>query len=265
VTPVFVAAAADLVSAGVGSTVRLTGPEGRHAVTVRRIGPGESVSVVDGAGRRVLGSVSAVIDRQSLDIVVSDVADEPPEALRFVVVQALAKGDRGELAVELLTEIGVDEIVPWSAENCVAHWRGDRVAKSWQRWADAAVAAAKQSRRARFPVLAPLAATAEVEARVAGADLAVVLHESAEASIGSLQVPDAGEVLLVVGPEGGISPAELATLAAAGAHIVRLGPSVLRTSSAGMAAVAVLAAGTARWSVATGDGTASTPTTFVEG
>lgn len=252
--PVFVVEPADLAAAVVGSTVRLSGPEGRHAVTVRRVGAGEPVSLVDGVGRRVVGTVSAILDKQSMDVDVLDVIDEPQEPLTFVVVQALAKGDRGELAVELLTEVGVDEIVPWSAENCVTQWRGDRESKSWQRWADAAKAAAKQSRRTRFPLVAPLSSTATVLERIARADVAVVLHEGAARGIGEISCPTEGEVLLVVGPEGGISPAELDAFGSAGARSVRLGPSVLRTSSAGIAAVAALSARTARWDPAWKDG-----------
>jgi 16S rRNA (uracil1498-N3)-methyltransferase len=151
--------------------------------------------------------------------------------------------------VELLTEVGVDVIVPWSAANCVTQWRGDRVERAHRRWADAAHAAAKQARRARFPEVAPLASTADVIGLVQHAALALVLHEGAERAIGDVAAPDAGDLVLVVGPEGGLAPAERTDLVAAGAAEVRLGPSVLRTSSAGIAAVAALLAPTPRWGV----------------
>lgn len=245
--PVFLVEPAGLAGAVAGATVRLEGPEGRHAVTVRRLSVGEAISLVDGQGRRIVGRVSAVIGKQALDVRVEVVEDEPAEPLRIVVVQALPKGDRGDLAVELLTEVGVDEIVPWAAENCITHWRGDRAAKSHQRWVDASRAAGKQSRRSRFPTMAPLATTDQVAQRVAAADLAGVLHEGAVQGIGDLAVPPHGEVVVVVGPEGGISAAELAAFAEAGGDPLRLGRSVLRTSSAGIAAVAALSARTARW------------------
>lgn len=246
--PVFVLAPDDLATVVVGSVVSISGDEGRHAVTVRRMAEGEVVDIVDGAGRRVTGRVAAVVGKHTLAVEAVEVVDEPVPALRVTVVQALAKGDRGELAVGQLTEIGVDEIVPWSAAHSVVHWRGDRAGKSAQRWTDAIASAAKQSRRARFPVLAPLATTALVCDRIASAAITVVLHETATAPISAIAVPAGGVVLVVVGPEGGISPDELAAFAARGARVARLGPTVLRTSSAGLAAVAVLLSTTTRWS-----------------
>lgn len=247
--PVFVVPASALAAIGPGSVVRLDGPEGRHAVSVRRLTAGEPVDLVDGAGTRASGVVAAVVDRQALDVEVTTVmADEPP-APAVVVVQALPKGDRGELAVELLTEVGVDEIVPWAAAACVTRWRPDRIDRAHRRWADAAVSAGKQSRRTRFPVVASLASTDEVAGRVAGAALAVVLHESSTTALADVTMPETGEVVVIVGPEGGITATERATFESAGARSVRLGPSVLRTSSAGMAAVAVLMAPSRRWAV----------------
>ena len=254
--PVFALEPDDLATATVGSVVRISGPEGRHAVTVLRMAPGEPADAVDGCGRRVSGQVRQIVDRQTMDIDVLTVDDEPLPRVSVTVVQALPKGERGELAVELLTEIGVDSIIPWAAANCMAHWRGDRAERSWRRWSDAARASAKQSRRARFPDVERLASTGDVLVRIPAA-MALVLHESATTSIGSVTPPDDGELLLIVGPEGGLSPDELTAFTNAGARPVRLGPSVLRTSSAGIAAVAALMAGSPRWAV--------TPTSPVEG
>lgn len=254
--PVFVVPATALAAASVGGLVRLDGAEGRHAVSVRRLGVGEELDLVDGQGRRVTGAVAVVHDKQSLDITVASVRDEPDPLPRVVVVQALPKGDRGELAVELLTEIGVDVIVPWSAANCVTQWKGDRVERAHRRWADAAQAAAKQARRARFPLVEALASTADVLARLGQASAALVLHEEARVPIADVASPAVGDLILVVGPEGGLSPAERASFGEAGATEVRLGPSVLRTSSAGIAAVAALLAPTSRWALpgTAGDG-----------
>ena len=238
-----------------GAVFTLSGPEGRHAATVRRLRAGERLDVTDGAGDTLRCEVVAA-RRDELDCRVLDRAWTPKPAPRLVVVQALAKGDRGELAVEMLTEVGVDEIVPWSAARSVVRWEGDRGARSRARWAASAAEAAKQSRRARWPLVAGLASTAAVRERLAAADLALVLHESAAeplagrlASIGAAS-PGAGqaaEVVLVVGPEGGIADEELAAFGKAGAVTVRLGPTVLRTSTAGVAAAAVLLATTGRW------------------
>ena len=245
--PVFVVDASTLSLAVVGGQVSVGGPEGRHAVTVRRLAVGEAVDVVDGSGLRVSGTVVAIAGKDSFDVSVAAIEREPDPQPRLTVVQALPKGDRGELAVELLTEVGVDEIVPWAAANCVTRWKADRSERAWQRWSDAARAAAKQSRRARFPLVAPLASTRDVVDRLASATMSVVLHEAGTVSIADVPLPSSGEVVVVVGPEGGLHPDELAAFSAA--RVVRLGPSVLRTSSAGMAAAASLLARSGRWHV----------------
>ena len=165
---------------------------------------------------------------------------------RLVLVQALAKNDRDDQAVEAATECGVDEVVPWQASRSVVQWRGERGEKARRKWDAVLVAATKQSRRTRRPVLAPAASTADLARRVEAAAAAYVLHEDARMPLASVTLPDAGDVVLVVGPEGGVSPDELATLEAAGAVAVRLGSTVLRSSSAGPAALAVLSA-MSRW------------------
>jgi 16S rRNA (uracil1498-N3)-methyltransferase len=163
-----------------------------------------------------------------------------------VLVQALAKGGRDELAVETATELGVDEVVPWQAARSVVQWRGERGTKARAGWESIARAAAKQSRRARVPAIAALASSADVQARMGGAALAVVLHEDADAALAGMLLPSAGDVVLVVGPEGGITPDELELFGGAGAMVCRLGPHVLRSSTAGPAAIAVLSAAV-RW------------------
>jgi 16S rRNA (uracil1498-N3)-methyltransferase len=227
------------------SRIVLAGAEGRHAAGSRRMVAGEAVDLVDGRGTRASCRVfSSGKDTLTVEVVGRTV--EPPPAVRFVLVQALPKGDRGELAVELATEVGVDEVVPWVAARCVMQWKGDRGDKQHARWAATAREAAKQSRRAWVPPVAPLHTTAQVAQRLA-AGTALVLHEGANAPLSSVAVPAEGEVLLVVGPEGGIDERELEAFAAAGAQAVRLGPTVLRTSTAGAAAAAVLSARTGRW------------------
>ena len=241
--PVFVVPTNRLVA----GRVVVDGPEGRHAATVTRLGAGEEVELVDGLGRRGLGTVAAATGKGSLAVDLSEVTDEPAPAPRLVVVQALPKGDRGEVAVETLTEVGVDEIVPWAAIRCVTRWRDARGEKALARWRTTAEAAAKQSRRARFPVVAELEGTRDVAARLRRAAAGVLLHEDAAEPLAGLELPASGEVVVAVGPEGGISPEELAVLVDAGATAYRLGPTVLRTSTAGTAAAAVLLARTRRW------------------
>ena len=229
-----------------GPTYRLTGDEGHHAADVVRLRPGERLLLGDGAGGIAECAVEAA-GKGALDLRVTAVRHEPPQCPRLVVVQGLAKGDRGELAVQAMTEVGVDEIVPWQAARSVARWHGERGERARQRWAATAREAGKQSRRAYLPSVAPTAGTAAVAARLGTAAAAYVLHETADLPLTGVTPPGAGEVVLVVGPEGGIAPAELDAYAAAGAHVVRLGATVLRTSTAGVAALAVLNARTGRW------------------
>ena len=228
-----------------GAVVEVTGDEAHHAVAVRRLREGEPVVLTDGAGTRATGAVAST-GKRVFGVSIEAVEEVARPRPSVTVVQALPKGDRGELAVEVLTEVGVDRIVPWAAARSVAVWRGERAAKSHAKWAATAREAAKQARRAWHPSVAPLASTAEVAALVASADLALVLHEEASTGVGALDVP-AGELLVVVGPEGGLTDEEVAAFEAAGAGAVRLGAEVLRTSTAGVAAVAALLSRTDRW------------------
>ena len=243
--PVFVVETAQLAS--VGAVVRLDGAEGRHAVAVRRLGVGETVVLTDGAGAGVSGSVVGVVGKDVLEVEVSGLLAEAEPELRLIVVQALPKGDRGELAVELMTEVGVDEVVPWAASRCITQWKGERGAKALGKWRATAREAGKQSRRLRFPVVREAMTTRQVAELMAGAALAGVLHEEGSLPLASADLPAKGEVVLVVGPEGGVSADELARFAEAGAAPYRLGRSVLRTSTAGVAAGALLLARSGRW------------------
>ncbi len=236
-----------LEGATVGSTVEVTGDEAHHAVAVRRLQVGEQVVLTDGAGTSATCEVTAT-GKRTFSARVSSRSEVERAEPSITVVQALPKGDRGELAVEMLTEIGVDVIVPWAASRSVAVWRGERAAKSHAKWAATAREAAKQSRRAWFPRLAELATTEDVAALIAAADLAVVLHEDASLPLPALRVPDSGSILVVVGPEGGIAPEELAAFGTTGVRPVRLGEEVLRTSTAGVVAAAALLSRTSRWS-----------------
>ena len=228
-----------------GDTVLLAGREGRHAATVRRVKVGESVDLSDGLGVRASCRVLS-LGQDVVTLAVLSRVVEPEPSPRLVLVQAIAKGDRGELAVELATEVGIDEVVPWAAERCVVRWEGARGEKSLARWRSTAREAGKQSRRARHPVLTTWLETPALLERVAGATC-LVLHEAATEPLATTTLPADGEVLLVVGPEGGITDRELRQLQAAGGRPVRLGSSVLRTSTAGAAAASVVSARTSRW------------------
>ncbi|MCL2542945.1 MAG: 16S rRNA (uracil(1498)-N(3))-methyltransferase [Nocardioidaceae bacterium] len=235
-----------LVGVAPGATVVVEGDEAHHAVVVRRMRVGEDLQLADGMGRVVVGEVTETAKR-GLSVRVTSVDDLAEPAPRVTVVQALPKGDRGELAVEVLTEIGVARIVPWAAARSVAVWKGERAARSHAKWAATAREAAKQSRRAWHPEVVPMATTAQAVQVVSGADLAVVLHEDASEPLDALAVPSDGEIVVVVGPEGGLTDDEVAAFVAAGGVSTRLGAEVLRTSTAGLAAVSALLARTPRW------------------
>lgn len=228
-------------AAHIGRTT-LDGPEGRHAADVRRLRTGEAIWLTDGDGTRWEGVV-AEVRRGSLDVDIARIVNEEALSPRLVVIQALAKGGRDEDAVEAMTEVGVDEIVGWAASRSIAKWT-DRTGAKWQATADAA---AKQARRSRWPQVTGPATTADVANRIAEVDVAVVLHESATASLAEVDLGSAREVLVVVGPEGGIIDDELEVMTSAGAHAVKLGASVLRSSTAGVAALSAICART-RWS-----------------
>ncbi|MFE9607390.1 16S rRNA (uracil(1498)-N(3))-methyltransferase [Streptomyces sp. NPDC006012] len=226
----------------------LDGPEGRHAVSVKRLRPGEEVVLTDGAGRYAVCEVTDTEGKDRLIVRLTSVSEEPEAAPRITVVQALPKGDRGEVAVETMTEVGVDAVVPWQAARCITQWKGERGLKALAKWRATAREAGKQSRRVRFPEVAEPATTKQVAALLAAADFAAVLHESGRQRLATAELPVDGDIVLVVGPEGGVSPEELAVFAQAGAEPYVLGSTVLRTSTAGTAAAALLLGRTGRWS-----------------
>ncbi len=226
-------------------TVELTGDEGRHAARVRRMQVGELMLLGDGRGTVLECRVTALLGDGLAGAVLARRA-QPRPTPALVVVQALIKGERAELAVEVLTELGVDEIVPWQAARSIPRWQGPRGAKSLERWRRTAREASKQSRRAWVPDVADVASTAQVLHRL-HAGRAFVLHEAAAGPLVRAHLPEVGEIVLVVGPEGGVSDDELAGFVAAGAQPVRLGSPVLRASTAGAAALAALSSRLGRW------------------
>jgi len=240
----FFAAAGDLHGVPVGGIVQVTGDEARHAVVVSRLGIGETVQVADDSGRVAHGEIVAA-DRDVMTVRIASIHESEAPATRFVLMQALAKGGRDEQAVEAATELGVDGVIPWQADRSIVQWRGDKAAKAQRKWESLVLAASKQSRRATVPTVEQLVTSRTAVTRLREADAVLVLHEDAMEPIGEFDVP-AGEVVLVVGPEGGITPDELTAFEHAGACTTRLGPTVLRASNAGPTALAVLLA-RVRW------------------
>lgn len=261
--PVFFTAPGTLDGMAPGSVFVLDGPEARHAVTVKRLAVGETVDIADGAGKRLTGTVALVAPGE-LSVDCSGLAEEPRPAVRLVLVQALAKGDRDELAAETATELGIDAVVPWQAERSIVRWKAERAAKAHAKWQSVVTAAAKQARRAWIPQVRPAVDGAGLQSAVAAADLAIILHEdavrplrqvleawlaAASPAVGSAEdgAGESREVLLIVGPEGGISPREVTRLCDAGAVTALLGHHVLRSSTAGPAATVLASDILGRW------------------
>jgi len=223
----------------------LDGPEGHHAADVQRLQPGETLILTDGAGDTAAARVTHA-ERGSLRLQIFDRRTIPAPDPKLTVVQALPKGDRGERAVQMLTEIGVDEVIPWAASRSIVQWKGPRGDKARAKWEATAREASKQARRPHLAHVAELHTTKQLVARLRNASQVLVLHEEADLPLSQVTLPAAGEIAIVIGPEGSISPDELNALKAFGEPI-RLGETVLRTSTAGPAALAVLQARLGRW------------------
>ncbi|GAA1846928.1 16S rRNA (uracil(1498)-N(3))-methyltransferase [Microbacterium koreense] len=233
------------VTAQPGDDVHLTGSEAHHAAAVRRVRVGETVTVGDGRGVVVTGECISVSPREVV-VQIQRRREEKAAAPRLVLAQALAKGDRDELAVQAATELGVDEILPWQAARSVSRWDAAKAAKGVARWSAIVREAAKQAHRAWVPSVADPVKTKDLAARAA-ASVVLVLDPDAETALTDIDVADAREIVVVVGPEGGITDAEVAELTEAGAAAVRLGSTVLRTSTAGPAALSVVNVRLGRW------------------
>ncbi|WJH22830.1 16S rRNA (uracil(1498)-N(3))-methyltransferase [Pseudarthrobacter defluvii] len=251
--PVFFTSTGSLDATTPGRTFVLEGAEARHAVTVKRLAPGEAVDIVDGAGTRMTGKVISAAP-SGLEVECSSLTVEDRPEVRLVLVQALAKGDRDELAIETATELGVDAVVPWQSERSIVRWKGDRAARAHAKWESTVTAAAKQARRAWLPEVRAAVDTTALSAAVEAADLAVILHEDAVRPLRTVLEAWQGsagagprEILLIVGPEGGISPREVTKLCDKGAVTALLGHHVLRSSTAGPAAVVLASDILGRW------------------
>jgi 16S rRNA (uracil1498-N3)-methyltransferase len=233
--PVFFAAT--LQAAEPGSTVHITQTEAHHAATVRRIRVGEVVRVADGLGHAVEGQVTSV-SKDDVAVLVDAVLEQMPQPLRWACVQAIPKGDRASDAVEMLTEAGADTIIAWQADRCVSRW-DNKSEKGVTKWSAIAREAAKQSRRFSIPDVS-YGTSKDLMAQLDQFAAVIVLHESATTWIEGVTLPQRGSVAIIIGPEGGITDAELTQFQAAGAHVVRIAANVLRTATAGVVALSQL-------------------------
>jgi len=243
VEPLFFAAIG--ADTAVGSKFVLSGPDAKHAVSVRRMAIGEAIAVGDGAGQKLRGKV-VKIGKDTLEIQVESLEQLSKPAVQLHLVQALAKGDRDELAIQACTELGISGVTPWQAERSISIWKDEKKIKGQLRWQSIVTEAAKQSLRAFVPVINSVQSTQELIQSLESFDRVIVLDHEAKESITALDIAG-GSVAIVVGPEGGISDQELKAFADAGFSLVHMGNGVLRTSTAGMAAVAFLQAKMGDW------------------
>jgi 16S rRNA (uracil1498-N3)-methyltransferase len=229
-----------------GQEVQLTGTEGHHAAAVRRMRVGEAIALTDGRGLKARGVVRAVAPKQ-LTVAVHSVETIESPVVSFTLVQAVAKGDRDELAIQAATELGAGKVVPWQADRSISKWDG-KEEKNRERWQQIVDEAAKQALRPWFPEVAQVQSSKSLAKQISeSVGTYLVLDPTSPISLNQVELSKSGEVALIVGPEGGITEAELAIFETAGAKRVHLGSGILRTSTAGMAAISVLAAKSGYW------------------
>ena len=244
VEPLFFAAIGS--DSAVGSSFTLGGPEAKHAVSVRRMTIGESISVSDGSGVKIRGKVTKV-KKETLEISIESIEELFAPKSQLVLVQALAKGDRDELAIQACTELGLFGVIPWQADRSISIWKAEKKQKGQARWQSIVTEAAKQSLRAFIPRVEQVLDSQELISALEVFDQVLILEPEADKSITEINPPAEGKVAIVVGPEGGISEQELESFRQSGFSSVRLGRGVLRTSTAGMAAVSYLQAKLGDW------------------
>ncbi|MDR2973691.1 MAG: 16S rRNA (uracil(1498)-N(3))-methyltransferase [Propionibacteriaceae bacterium] len=220
-----------------GSRVQITDREAHHAAVVRRLKVGEAVTVTAGDGRGVIGAVAS-IDPGLVEVEVEQVVEEPLRRPAITVVQALPKNDRAELAVDLMTEVGVDRIVPWQAARSIVKWQAERAETSRAKWETAAREASKQARRFSFPVIDPIATTSAVAELVRTCATSLIMHEKESRPLSTLPLAGVEQCLIIIGPEGGLTDQEVELFEACGGQTYSLGSTVLRAATAGCVAIA---------------------------
>ena len=222
--------------------IEVDGDEAHHGVNVLRLKTSEEVKISDGVGNWGVGTVSQV-NKKSFTVEILDRGFEPASKQRVVVVQAILKNDANKEAVDFLTQVGADEIIPWQSQHSIGKFDD----KSLSKWQSAARESSRQSRRVRIPVISNAYSTENLISKIKGLQNIFVLHESADNRLSQIEINQEADVILIVGPEGGLSEIEVNTFVTAGAKIVRLGESVLRAANAGAAAASVVMSRTGKW------------------
>lgn len=225
-----------------GSTYDFIGDDATHAIRVLRTQVGDQLALSDG-----LGSWSVVkvreIGKKSALVEVMATGYEEPLAVEFTVAQAITKSDRIKESIELNTAGGADVILLWAAQRSIGKAAPDLM----QKISLTAREASKQTRRNRIPILLGVLDAKKLASEIPNYDLTIVLHESANRKFTEVIKPGVKKVLLIIGPEGGITEEELAIFEGAGAQVALLGRPIFRSAHAGMAALSALNAALSVW------------------
>jgi 16S rRNA (uracil1498-N3)-methyltransferase len=218
----------------VGQSYEFDNEDANHAIRVLRMAAGDVFMLADGTG--AWSQVKAfAIKKKSMEVEVIATGFQEALPTTITVVQALPKSDRAKEAIELLTEAGVDRIVPWAATRSIG--------KVSEKFAVTAREASKQSRRLRIPEVTDIATTEQICEAIKLSDLAIAFHESSDVKLSdSISSHNVAHLLIIIGPEGGITSSELEAFKAAGAKVALMGRPILRSAHAGIAAVAAVSA-----------------------
>lgn len=218
----------------VGGSYEFANDDANHAIRVLRMQAGDEFMLSDGNGSWSQ-VVATEVKKKSMQVRVMDSGFQAPLATTITVIQALPKGDRAKEAIELLTEAGVDRIVPWASARSIG--------KGSEKFAITAREASKQSRRFRIPEVTEVATTAQICEAIKLSDLAIAFHESATSKLSDqVSSHNVEHLLIIIGPEGGLTDEEIAAFTEAGAKVALMGRPILRSAHAGIAAVSAVSA-----------------------
>ena len=226
----------------VGNTYEFEGDDAGHAIRVLRTQIGESLALSNGLGAWSIVEVIAIA-KKSMTVRVTTTGYEEVLPVEFTVAQALTKGDRIKESIELNTAGGADVILLWAAARSIGKATPDLM----QKLAVTAREASKQTRRNRIPFVMGVLDAKKIAAEIPNYDSVIVLHESASDKLSDVVTASAKKVLVIIGPEGGLTDEELALFAGAGAQVAHMGRPVFRSAHAGMAALSGLNAALKIW------------------
>lgn len=222
--------------------ITITGREAHHIIDVMRLAPGDEVVTFDGSGKEYLGVIRS-FGGKSVVVEISKLREKPfPQTARITLIQAVPKKDKMDYVVEKASELGVGSIVPVMSGRCVPDWDGRKMAARVERWRKIAIASSKQCGRADIPEVADICGAAEAFRYAARCDIRLIatLSDKTIPLKSALSGFKRGAISVAIGPEGDFTPEEVEGAAGAGFIPVSLGPRVLKSDTAGLAAIAII-------------------------